>query len=195
MQPAVLPGSNNFSRLFWFQFFSDTHPAFLQIAFRKTEVNYVYHISVANDWKLRFSNNYIVLPSAAERKADENSKILLLPLNESYINRISNELVRNWKDVSVQLGLRQADIDRIEADYRDSCEKTYQALLFWRRKEGSRATVGLLVRVLENAGRRDVSEMLKSEYQLALLYLHSVQRASITVEIHSFFHCRVSCPN
>ena len=137
------------------------------------------------------------MPSTAERKAEENSQVLLLPLNQSYIDRISNELVGDWKRVSVQLGLRQANIDRIEAENIDSREKTYQALLFWCRKEGPRATVGLLVRALENAGRRDVSEMLKSEYQLALLYLHSVQRASITVppvEIHSFFHCRVSCP-
>ena len=81
-------------------------------------------------------------------------------VTEIQIQSIYGEVVTDWRDLGIVLGVASVFMDIIEADYSASREKASQMLLKWKQKEGNGATVGILINALAKIERKDVAEKL-----------------------------------
>ena len=80
-------------------------------------------------------------------------------VTEIQIQSICGEVVTDWRDLGIVLGIASVFMDIIEADYSASREKASQMLLKWKQK-GNGATVGILINALAKIERKDVAEKL-----------------------------------
>ena len=65
----------------------------------------------------------------------------------------------NWKIVARQLGVEETPIQQIAAEnHQDTKEAFYQAMLYWRRKEGKEATPQKLITALTEMKLKKVIE-------------------------------------
>ena len=83
------------------------------------------------------------------------------PVTEDHIRLICGEVVQDWRDLGTILGLDSASMDTIDANHSDCREVARKVLLKWKQKKGEKATVGILINVLEVIERRDVVEKLR----------------------------------
>ena len=82
------------------------------------------------------------------------------PVTEDHIRLICGEVVQDWRDLGIILGLDSASMDTIDANHSDCREVARKMLLKWKQKKGKEATVGILLIALEEIQRRDVVEKL-----------------------------------
>ena len=73
---------------------------------------------------------------------------------------ICGEIGENWRDLGTVLELDSAALDIIAASRENCRELARKVLQKWKQKEGSGATVGILIDALEKMERRDVVEKL-----------------------------------
>ena len=98
-------------------------------------------------------------------------------------------LVKDWQALLTKLGLLQNDVDVIDKDHSGCEEKARQALIRWRRKKASSATLDRLLTALNDIGRRDVSEFLKSKHKLFSVLScteYGGQQRQITTKVHDW---------
>ncbi|KAJ8019338.1 NACHT, LRR and PYD domains-containing protein 6 [Holothuria leucospilota] len=74
---------------------------------------------------------------------------------------LAKKLTDEWKHLGRKLCLDDADIFRIERDYKRTEETIYQMLQCWKKKEGSSASYAVLVTALVEVGRRDLAEKVQ----------------------------------
>ena len=82
------------------------------------------------------------------------------PVAENLKSSIDSEVGRDWRRLGEALGLESAFLDNIDTDFKESPEKAWKVLQKWRQKKGTKATMGILINVLEKMERRDVVDKL-----------------------------------
>ena len=82
-------------------------------------------------------------------------------VSDSIINDIAEDISTSWKMVGRKLGLKEAIIDNIEDENRKVAERSAKALHKWKKINGSKATVSVLVATLKKAGRTDLAEFVR----------------------------------
>ena len=82
------------------------------------------------------------------------------PVAENLKWSIDSEVGRDWRRLGEALGLESAFLDNIDTDFKESPEKAWKVLQKWRQKKGTKATMGILINVLEKMERRDVVDKL-----------------------------------
>ncbi|XP_069073843.1 receptor-interacting serine/threonine-protein kinase 1 [Pleurodeles waltl] len=78
---------------------------------------------------------------------------------EEHLDKVRDNLGRQWKTCARKLGMRDPEIDEIDHDYeRDGLkEKVYQMLQKWQMREGTKGTtVGKLAKALYDCHRTDL---------------------------------------
>ena len=84
------------------------------------------------------------------------------PVTENHIRLVCGEVVTDWRDLGIVLGLDTTSMDNINADHSAHREKARKVLLQWKQKKGKGATVGILINALEEIERIDIAEKLLS---------------------------------
>ena len=82
------------------------------------------------------------------------------PVTQIQISQICGKVGEQWRDLGTVLGIAPALIDEIEEGHSECREQARKLLLDWIKKEGKRATIGILVNALEEIGKKDVVEKL-----------------------------------
>ena len=80
---------------------------------------------------------------------------------DSFIRKLSDHIGKNWKKVARELKFSQTGVDAIEYKARDDLKE--QIHLFfeeWKMREGSRATVKMLVDAFKKAGLQGILDEL-----------------------------------
>ena len=81
-------------------------------------------------------------------------------VDEIHIFTICKEVGPNWRDLGTILKIDSVLMDSIEAKHSNCRELARKVLQKWKQREGSRATVGILIDALEKIERRDVVDKL-----------------------------------
>lgn len=85
-------------------------------------------------------------------------------VTEKVLLELSHKISREWKDVARHLELTEGDIEHIATDYEHNIkEKVFKMLLFWKQRNGQRATYRIISEALVRAGRRDLADNLKGQ--------------------------------
>ncbi|XP_019633449.1 PREDICTED: uncharacterized protein LOC109476875 [Branchiostoma belcheri] len=75
------------------------------------------------------------------------------PVTEKQLNMLAGKLGKDWENLAIHLDLTTADVDRYKADNPyNTRSQIFSMLMGWRARKGSGATVGALVRNLEEFG-------------------------------------------
>ena len=82
-------------------------------------------------------------------------------VDEIHIFAICKEVGPSWRDMGIILKIDSALMGIIEANHSDCRELARKVLHKWKQREGSRATVGILIDALEKIERRDVVDKLR----------------------------------
>ena len=80
---------------------------------------------------------------------------------DSFVRKLSDHIGKNWKKVARELKFPPTDVDAIEYKARDDLKE--QIHLFfeaWKMREGSRATVKMLVDALKEANLQGILDEL-----------------------------------
>lgn len=83
-------------------------------------------------------------------------------VSESSLRKLSGLLTSEWKDLGIELGLTEADMQHIRNDHQGKeKEIIYQMLLCWKKAKGQEATYGHIFEKLKRVGRLDLVEIPK----------------------------------
>ena len=80
------------------------------------------------------------------------------PVTEIQISQICGKVGEQWRELGKALRIAPALIVDIENGHSECRERARKLLLDWIKKEGKRATIGILVNALEEIGKKDVVE-------------------------------------
>ncbi|WAR23072.1 RIPK1-like protein [Mya arenaria] len=82
------------------------------------------------------------------------------PVSNSNMNHICNNIGGRWRRLGAALGETRGALEAIEYDFRTegTYEMAWQMLLRWRRRNGSGATVGRLVKCLLEIGESELAK-------------------------------------
>ncbi|XP_071835191.1 uncharacterized protein [Apostichopus japonicus] len=108
------------------------------------------------------------LSQSQKRTCDEslavkkNLENIDLEVRTGSLKNISENIPKEWKSVGRKLGLDDSELCNLERDYakQGHTEIVYQMFLYWKQRNGSKATYRVLGEALEAAGRRDLQEKL-----------------------------------
>ncbi|XP_019633581.1 PREDICTED: death domain-containing protein CRADD-like [Branchiostoma belcheri] len=74
-------------------------------------------------------------------------------VTEKQLNTLAGKFGSEWENLAIHLDLTKADVDRYKADNPyNARSQIFSMLMGWRARKGSGATVGALVRNLEDFG-------------------------------------------
>ena len=107
-----------------------------------------------------FSDSYspaFVIPEELRRRFDES-------VTQEDCIRLCNHIVNDWKMILRHLGVEEAVLDNVDANYTRANEKSYQGLLVWTRLAGAQgATIKNLCNALNSAGCNGMLRILSSK--------------------------------
>ena len=83
------------------------------------------------------------------------------PVTEIQIFGICGAVGVNWRDLGTVLGIESVTMDDINETHSACRERARKLLLKWKQKEGSEATVEILINALEQIERKDVIGKLR----------------------------------
>ncbi|PIK60802.1 Receptor-interacting serine/threonine-protein kinase 1 [Apostichopus japonicus] len=107
--------------------------------------------------------------SQSQKKTGDESLTVKQPLENieleirtESLRDLSGKILKKWKKVGRNLGLKDPELCILERDNNNQGHKetVYQMLLTWKHSNGSKATYRVLGEALIAAGRRDLQEML-----------------------------------
>ncbi|XP_060587848.1 uncharacterized protein LOC132743332 [Ruditapes philippinarum] len=102
---------------------------------------------------LDMPNHEILTKQALSEWYEEISRIQLhedSQVNEKQLSRISKSIGLNWELLGYELGLSNANIDRISMDNQTSIMKIYKVLLEWKIQQNANATVNALLKAMKS---------------------------------------------
>ncbi|CAH1265754.1 CRADD [Branchiostoma lanceolatum] len=74
-------------------------------------------------------------------------------VTEKQLNALAGKLGHEWENLAIHLDLSKADVDRFKADNPyNTRSQIFSMLMAWRARRGGAATVGTLIRSLEDFG-------------------------------------------
>ncbi|XP_066268350.1 NLR family CARD domain-containing protein 4-like [Branchiostoma lanceolatum] len=79
----------------------------------------------------------------------------------SYFFSIKEKVSSDWKDLAFHLGFEQPDIDNIDGRNRDDKSRCMDLLEEWLKRNGERATIGVLMEALSEANLQSVVDGLR----------------------------------
>ncbi|KAJ8050954.1 Ankyrin-2 [Holothuria leucospilota] len=83
----------------------------------------------------------------------DNTKVV----SQEFMQYLSGEISKEWKELGRYLNLTDAQLNHIEADNPShSKERIYQMLLLWKQSNGYKATYKVLNDALSKADRSDL---------------------------------------
>ncbi len=85
-------------------------------------------------------------------------------VGECCLDFIAGSLGNHWKDVGRRLGVKQAKIDDICADWSQQKEHGFQVLLKWKECHGNEALVSKLTNTLKQLQLSDVANKLHEHF-------------------------------
>ena len=83
------------------------------------------------------------------------------PVTEIQIFGICGAVGENWRDLGTVLGIESGTMHDINETHHACRERARKLLLKWKQKEGSEATVEILINALEQIERKDVIGKLR----------------------------------
>ncbi|XP_078700660.1 uncharacterized protein LOC144927215 isoform X2 [Branchiostoma floridae x Branchiostoma belcheri] len=84
--------------------------------------------------------------------------------NEKYLSFIETRVGRMWRELAYYLDLDDPDIRTITNRNRDDKSRCRDLLIEWQKRQGSAATMDVLMRALIDAGLHNVVDGLKEKY-------------------------------
>ena len=141
-----------------------------------------------------------VKPTSLEHYLDERTdlssdqhlelNVMLKKVTESKLSEVCNEQLlqkfsqhmQNWKTLAPFLGMQDFYSDEFTARYPERMQQNYQLLLFWKRKEGSRA---IYHHLLETVVLHGTAREMKALIQIPLAGMHTrvLVRHSLTLHL------------
>ncbi|CAH1252521.1 Hypp935 [Branchiostoma lanceolatum] len=98
-----------------------------------------------------------------KKKALQNEGTLVKGVRKYFIF-IKKRVSSDWKDLSVYLGLDQADINNIVSRNRDDTSCCMDVLEEWFKRNGDKATIEVLMKALSDAKLQSTVDGLKNNY-------------------------------
>ena len=83
---------------------------------------------------------------------------------ECCLSIVAGCLGDSWKEIGRKLDVAEAEIENIRADHHGQKEQGLQMLLTWKKRLGSGARGGVLMKTLVKADRKDIAERLEEHY-------------------------------
>ena len=85
-------------------------------------------------------------------------------VGECCLDFIAGSLGTHWKHVGRRLGVKQAEIDHIHADWSQQKEHGFQVLLKWKKCHGNETLVSELTNTLKQLQLSDVANELLDHF-------------------------------
>ena len=124
---------------------------------------------------------------SSDRRSELN--VMLKKVTESKLSEVCSEQLlqkfsqhmQNWKTLAPFLGIPDFYYDEFTAGYPENNQQNYQLLLFWKRREGSRATYyHLLETVVLHATAREMEALI----QIPLRGMHTSVPVWLSLTLH-----------
>ena len=97
-----------------------------------------------------------------------------------HLRYIADRSVRDWRRILAELGVEDHIIETVAEDavsrnyHHDSREIAYQGYLKWQQINPKKASFCILLEVLDNVKRNDITEGLKNDLNLTRMYIHFI---------------------
>ena len=144
---------------------------------------------ITNTIKIPEKREELVKPTSLEHYLDERTdlssdqcdelKMMLKKVTESKLSEVCSEQLlqkfsqhmQNWKTLAPFLGMQDFYYDEFTARYPERNQQNYQLLLFWKRREGSRA---IYHHLLETVVLHGTAREMEALIQIPLSSMHNI---------------------